>query len=130
MVARLSHTSVNCADAFELSEWWKEVLGYVDVEGDPNEAGDEECMILDPDGEQRLLFIEVEDLQVVPGRIHFDICAAGSTRDQEVERILGLGATPVADRRNPDGSGWMTLADPAGNHFCVVRSDAERESAS
>ena len=129
MVARLSHISVNCSDAFELSEWWKEVLGYADVEGDPNEAGDEECMILDPNGQQQLLFIEVANLQVVPGRIHFDICAAGSTRDQEVERILGLGATPVADRRNPDGSGWMTLADPAGNHFCIVRSDAERESA-
>lgn len=130
MAARLSHTSINCSDAFELSEWWKEVLGYVDVEGDPNEPGDEECMILDPDGEQRLLFIEVADLQDVPGRIHFDICAADSTRDEEVERILDLGATPVADRRNSDGSGWMTLADPAGNHFCVVRSHAERELAS
>ena len=130
MAARLSHTSINCSDAFELSQWWKEVLGYVDVEGDPNEAGDEECMILDPDGEQRLLFIEVADLQDVPGRIHFDICAADSTRDAEVERILDLGATAVADRRNSDGSGWMTLADPAGNLFCVVRSDAERELAS
>lgn len=130
MVSRLSHTSVNCFDAFDLSEWWKEILGYVDVEGDPNEAIDEECMILDPNGEQPLLFIEVDDLQVVPGRIHFDICAAGSTRDQEVDRILGLGASLVADRRNADGSGWMTLADPAGNTFRVVRSDAERESAS
>jgi hypothetical protein len=32
----------------------------------------------------------------------------------------------VADRRNPDGTGWMVLADPEGNHFCIVRSDAER----
>lgn len=126
MVARLSHTSINCSNAFELSEWWKEVLGHVDVEGDPNDAGDEECMILDPDGEHRLLFIEVDDLQFVPGRIHFDICAVDSTRDEEVERIMGLGATLVADRRNSDGSGWMTLADPAANHFCVVRSGAER----
>jgi catechol 2,3-dioxygenase-like lactoylglutathione lyase family enzyme len=130
MSAILSHTSINCSNAFELSEWWKQVLGYVDVDGDPNEPGDEECMIRDPDGDQRLLFIEVEDLQDVPGRIHFDICSGGSTRDEEIERILNLGAAPIADRRNPDGSGWMTLADPAGNHFCVVRSDAERQPAS
>lgn len=130
MVARLSHITINCSDAFELSEWWKAVLGYVDVEGDPNEAGDEECMIIDPGGDHRLLFIEVDDMQGAPGRIHFDICSAAATRDQEVERIVGLGAVAVADRRNSDGSGWMTLADPEGNHFCVVRSDAERASAS
>jgi hypothetical protein len=27
MVCRLSHTTFNCLDAFELSEWWKGVLG-------------------------------------------------------------------------------------------------------
>jgi len=32
----------------------------------------------------------------------------------------------VADRRNADGIGWMVLADPEGNHFCVLRSEAER----
>jgi hypothetical protein len=30
----VSHTSVDCRDAFALSEWWKQVLGYVDVPGD------------------------------------------------------------------------------------------------
>ena len=32
----------------------------------------------------------------------------------------------LADHRNPDGTGWVTLADPEGNEFCVVRSAAER----
>ncbi len=40
--------------------------------------------------------------------------------------MLGLGATEIADRRNPDGTGWMVLADPAGNLFCIVRSEEER----
>ena len=48
MVCRVSHTTFDCRDAFELSEWWKRVLGYVNVTGDPNEAGDEECVIVDP----------------------------------------------------------------------------------
>jgi catechol 2,3-dioxygenase-like lactoylglutathione lyase family enzyme len=126
MVARLSHTTINCSNAFELSAWWKQVLDFVDVEGDPNEAGDEECVILDPDGDQRLLFIEVDELQDPVGRIHFDLASRNASRDDEVERILALGATEVADRRRADGSGWVVLADPAGNRFCVVRSDAER----
>jgi len=48
------------------------------------------------------------------------------TRDEEVARLLRLGATLVADRRQPDGTGWVVLADPEGNEFCVERSAAER----
>jgi catechol 2,3-dioxygenase-like lactoylglutathione lyase family enzyme len=130
VVSRISHTSINCRNAFELSEWWKRVLDYVDVDGDPNEAGDEECMILDPKGSHRLLFIEVEELQEPDSRIHFDLAPTDRRRDEEIDRIVALGATEVADRRNPDGTGWMVLADPAGNHFCVLRSDQERTDRS
>ena len=49
-----------------------------------------------------------------------------TTRDAAVDRLLGLGATLVRDHRRPDGTGWVTLADPAGNEFCVERSAAER----
>ena len=49
-------------------------------------------------------------------------------RDQEIERVRALGATVVEDRRNPDGTGWMVLADPEGNEFCVLRSAAERQA--
>jgi predicted enzyme related to lactoylglutathione lyase len=34
--------------------------------------------------------------------------------------VLALGATHVADRRRPDGSGWFVLADPEGNEFCIL----------
>jgi hypothetical protein len=54
----------------------------------------------------------------------------GGTRDEEIERILGLGAREVAERRRPDGSGWMVLEDPAGNRFCIVCNDAERAAQS
>jgi len=40
--------------------------------------------------------------------------------------VQALGATFVADFREPDGTGWVVLADPEGNEFCVLRSDAER----
>jgi predicted enzyme related to lactoylglutathione lyase len=42
--------------------------------------------------------------------------------------VVALGARQIADRRNADGTGWMVLADPEGNEFCILRSDAERGS--
>ncbi len=48
------------------------------------------------------------------------------TRDEEVERLKGIGATEHEDHRKPDGTGWMTMADAEGNLFCVERSAAER----
>jgi hypothetical protein len=35
----------------------------------------------------------------------------------------------VGDHRKPDGSGWVTMADPEGNEFCVERSARERDEA-
>ena len=69
MTSFLSHTTVDCRDAYALSQWWKQVLDYVDVPDDPNEPGDEECMILGRDGRHRLLFIEVPEAKVGKNRI-------------------------------------------------------------
>jgi hypothetical protein len=129
VTSRVSHTTIDCHDAYGLSTWWKDVLGYTDVPGDPNEPGHEECMIVDPVSGHRLLFIEVPDRELPPKRIHLDLAPTDQLRDGEVTRLIGLGATEIADRRRPDGSGWVVLADPEGNQFCVLRSDAERAAA-
>ena len=101
MTALISHTSFDSLDAFASSVFW---------------------------GAQRLLFIEVPDTKQVKNRVHLDLKPAAGTRDLELERLLELGSTMVADRRRPDGSGWIVLADPEGNEFCILRSDAERAS--
>ena len=128
MTSTIAHTSVDSANAYELSEWWKQVLGYVDIDGDPNEPGHEECMIRSAQTGHQLLFIEVPDARQVKNRLHFDLRPADGTRDEEVARLLSIGATQVDDHREVrgDGTGWMVLADPEGNEFCVLRSDAER----
>ena len=130
MTSRVSHTTIDCHDAFALSEWWKGVLDYVDVEGDPNLPGHEECMILDRDGSHRLLFIEVPDDKVGKNRVHLDLEPVEGTHD-EIERVLGLGAREVSDHRGQygPGTGWVVLADPEGNEFCILRSQAERDAA-
>lgn len=126
MVSRVSHTTIDCANAFALSEWWKGVLDYADIPGDPNEAGHEECMIVDPISSHRLLFIETGDEKVAKNRVHLDLVPTDRSRDDEVERVVSLGAQRVADLRRPDGTGWAVLCDPEGNEFCVLRSEDER----
>ena len=67
----------------------------------------------------RLLFIEVPEAKQVKNRVHFDLDPVEGSRDEELARLLELGATVVDDRRLPDGTGWVVLADPEGNEFCV-----------
>ena len=59
-------------------------------------------------------------------RVHLDVQPVDLTRDEAVTQALTLGARVLEDHRSPDGSGWVTLADPEGNEFCVERSASER----
>jgi predicted enzyme related to lactoylglutathione lyase len=126
MTALISHTSIDSADAYSQSVWWGRVLGFAEDPEDPNLPGHEECMIFAPDGRTRVLFIEVPEKKSVKNRIHFDLVPASGTRDEELDRLLALGATVVDDLRRPDGRGWVVLADPEGNEFCILRSESER----
>jgi hypothetical protein len=74
-----------------------------------------------------VLFIEVPDPTPGKPRVHFDLRPRERTRDEEVEWVLEYGATQVADHRGiyGPGSGWVTCADPEGNQFCILRSEAE-----
>ncbi len=129
VTALISHTSFDSRDAYAMSVFWGGVLGFAEDPKDPNVPGDEECMISSADGSQRLLFITVPDAKQVKNRLHLDLKAAEGSRDQELEWLSGLGAQQVADRRRPDGSGWVVLADPEGNEFCILRSDAQRAAS-
>jgi len=132
MASFVSHMTVDCADAFALSTWWTKVLGYIDVEGVANSAGDEECMIRDRETDHSPLFIEIPDAaeskaQGGKNRLHLDIRPHDVSRDSELGALLGLGAVVVADHRGIHGprTDWVVLADPEGNEFCIFRSELE-----
>ena len=128
MTAFISHTTIDCRNAYELSEWWKRALEYVDQPDDPNEPTHEECWIQRPDGGHPLLFVEVPEGKSVKNRIHFDLRPSAGTRDEELKRLLELGAREVDDRRLRDGTGWVVLADPEDNEFCILRSQEEMDA--
>ncbi|MEU5631734.1 VOC family protein [Streptomyces rishiriensis] len=120
MTSALRHVTIDCSDAYALGNFWSEVLGMPLQEDD--EPGDEEALIEDAG----LLFVTVPEAKSQKNRIHFDLQPQDRNREEEVERLLTLGATLVDDHRKPDGTGWAVLADPEGNEFCVERSAGER----
>jgi hypothetical protein len=125
----ISHTTVDCSDAYTLSKWWEKVLDYAENPEDPNLAGHEECPITSRDGRHSVLFIQVPDKKQGKNRIHFDLRPVEGTRDAELARLIELGATEVDDLRKPDGGGWVVLADPEGNEFCILRGHTELAAA-
>ncbi|WP_436495446.1 VOC family protein [Actinokineospora sp. HUAS TT18] len=125
MTSLIHSITVDSSDPYALGTWWSGVIG-LPVHPD-DQPGDEAVLIELPAG-PRLLFVQVPEAKSVKNRVHLDLCPKG-TRDEEVERLIGLGATLVDDQRRPDGRGWVVLADPEGNEFCVERGEAERAAA-
>ncbi|WP_190138865.1 VOC family protein [Streptomyces longispororuber] len=123
MTTLVRHVTFDCSDAYGLGAFWAEVLGG--SVSDDDRPGDPEALVGTPDG-LTLLFVAVPDAKTVKNRVHFDLQPQERTRDEEVERLLRLGATVVGDHRRPDGTGWVTMTDPEGNEFCVERSAGER----
>lgn len=125
MVSVVQNVAIDCADAYELALFWSRVTGSpLPPEDGP---GVRETQVLLAEGPV-LYFNQVPEAKTVKNRIH--LCLRPETsRDREVDRLLGLGATFVGDHRNPDGSGWAVLADPEGNEFCVLRSESDRAAA-
>lgn len=122
MSSLVHHITVDCGDAYALASFWSQVTGR--PMSDEDQPGDPEVLIHLAEG-PGLLFIQVPEGKTVKNRVHLDL-QADTTRDAEVERLLGIGATLVDDQRRPNGRGWVVLADPEGNEFCVELSAAER----
>ena len=122
MASRAANFCIDAHDPYAQTMWWAEVLEDfrlpTDEEG-PNQPGEDECGLVGPD-DRYLLFLKVPEPKTVKNRMHICLRPTDRSRDEEVERILGLGA-----RRVDIGQGeqtWVVLADPEGNEFCVLSS--------
>ena len=123
MTSVVRHVTFDVAaphEPYQVAQFWSRVLGRPVSPDDRPE--DDEVQV---DGEPALLFIRVPEAKTLKNRVHLDL-QPDVTRDAEVQRLVGLGARLVDDQRRPDGTGWVVLADPAGNEFCVERGAAER----
>nr|WP_262845209.1 VOC family protein [Sphaerisporangium corydalis] len=122
MASLVRHVTFDCADAYKLGAFWATVVEGSLAEDD--HPGDPEVLV--ESAGAKLLFVVVPEPKSGKNRVHLDLQPQDRTRDEEVGRLLALGATLVEDHRRGDGTGWVTLADIEGNEFCVERSAAER----
>ncbi|MCH0562860.1 MULTISPECIES: VOC family protein [unclassified Streptomyces] len=123
MTSRFTELAIDCADPRALARFWCAVLDY--------EVQDEEDGLVTigppevPGGGNgrgpvppALTFARVPEGKTVKNRIHLDVSPADREQDEEVRRLLGLGARRADVGRGEES--WVVLADPEGNEFCVL----------
>lgn len=120
MASRASNFCIDAHDPYAQAQWWSQVLeDFVLDPAHESRPDDEECGLTGPD-QRYLLFLRVPEPKTVKNRMHLCLRPTDRHRDEEVERLLALGATQVADHRRGSDSGWVVLADLEGNEFCVL----------
>ncbi|MBB5839053.1 VOC family protein [Kribbella italica] len=125
MTSIVRTVTFDAADPWELAGFWLQVF---DVER-PDDDHPEDPYAAVNTGSVKLLFERNNDPKRAKNRVHLDL-EPDIPRDQEVERLVALGATIEHDHREPNGLGFVVMLDPAGNEFCVLRSAAERAATS
>ena len=125
MTSAVRTVTFDARDPYQLAGFWLQVFGV--ERPDDDEPGDPYAAVVTDS--VKLLFEQNNDEKVAKNRVHLDL-EPDIPRDQEVERLLALGATIADDHREPDGTGWVVMHDPEANEFCVLRSAAERAATS
>lgn len=117
MACRITELVLDCRDPSLLAAFWAEVLGYRETERDENAV-----VIAPPEGAPspiELLFSRSTDPRPAKLPLHIDVNATDRTQDEELARLIGLGARHI-DIGQGEPS-WYVLADPEGNEFCLLR---------
>jgi len=124
MTSKFTELAIDCADPGSLARFWCSVLDYeVQAEDDDGTVtigppsvsdGREDLGPVPP----RLTFAQVPERKTVKNRLHIDVNPTDREQDEEVRRLLDLGARH-ADVGQGEES-WVVLADPEGNEFCVL----------
>ena len=130
MASRLTEISLDCHDPDRLAEFWCGVLDWVVIHREPGlvevgPAGRDDAELLEAVRSgpvaPTLFLAQVPEDKVAKNRVHFDVSPVDRSQEEEVERILALGATR-ADIGQSGEESWTVVADPEGNEFCVLRS--------
>lgn len=117
MTISVGAMTLDCDDVSTVAEFWSAALGVpVDDGASPYMAS------INREGSAlpRFMFLKVPESKTAKNRLHLDLIVDGSVpRKDEVARLVGLGATHVADK-DEWGHSWAVLNDPEGNEFCVA----------
>jgi catechol 2,3-dioxygenase-like lactoylglutathione lyase family enzyme len=128
-VAAIAQISLGVSDPERAGDFWIQALGY--VRRPPRWDGDDWIVIEPPPGDSGAAIAMDHSgsrAEEFP-RIHLDLDAGERDLDEEVTRLVGLGARrvdwqhyPDPDAQHPAEPSYVVLADPEGNRFCVAGS--------
>lgn len=137
--------TIDAADPEALGGFWAEVLGYRQMDppgghatwdealaamGVPEDRRNDANAIVDPGGDGPRIFLQrVPEERAGKNRLHIDVRSApgleGEPRmtalEEEARRLIGFGAKRLErfEPAPPLGAGWIVMADPEGNEFCL-----------
>ncbi|QBR92966.1 VOC family protein [Nocardioides euryhalodurans] len=126
MTSRFTELAIDCAEPHALARFWCAVLDY-QVQDDGDDDGDVVTIGPAADGGEQvpgpvpptLTFARVPEGKAAKNRLHLDLSPSDVDQDDEVRRVLALGARHADVGQTGDES-WVCLADPEGNEFCVL----------
>ncbi|WP_166021711.1 VOC family protein [Streptomyces chilikensis] len=123
-MATIKQVSLGVHDDRRAGEFWQRALGY--VRRPPRFEGDDRIVLEPPPGEPGVAVAMDTSGSAVEEfpRVHLDLDAGDRDLDEEVERLVALGALHVDRPFHPDAVSpgerpYVVLADPEGNRFCV-----------
>jgi Glyoxalase-like domain len=119
MTARIAQWTLDVHDAELMSRFWSAALGY---RIEPRSDGSPH--LLPPDdarpGELTVWLQAGAGPKRDKNRNHPDLVADDGDVEAEVDRLVALGARRVDVGQSGD-EGFVVLADPEDNEFCVLR---------
>lgn len=113
MTLRLGNITFDCENPIAMSAFWSSAIGRTVDDGASEffaSIGTAE------DVRPRWLFVQVPEGKTAKNRCHLDL--ESDDRKAEIERLVALGATHVADKDEWDFE-WTVMNDPEGNEFCI-----------
>ena len=111
MTAQFDLVTLDSPGTEAIAQFWSHAAALHEVE---REDVDRWIVLADTAGVRRL---GIQRGATIPGSIHLDLACTPAAFDDEVARLVGLGARlRAAPRREPYGS-IANLADPDGNAF-------------
>jgi hypothetical protein len=134
----------DCRDPASLADFYARVLHYkvqdpprgfstweewMKSKGIPEEDWNSADAIVDPTGKGlRIYFQQMDTPKFGKNRLHIDVNVSGGSKvalevrrvqvNEEVERLIGLGATKQSEV-DETGEYSVVMLDPEGNEFCV-----------
>ncbi|MFD3993906.1 VOC family protein [Streptomyces sp. NPDC058548] len=122
MIGRLRCLVLDCPDAWELAEFYRQLIGGEVAGTEPRWAVGEGSAVLRGDGCPALAFQSVADHRppvwgAPEQQFHLDVRV--DDLDAAHEAVLALGAELLDD--GGGDAAWRVYADPAGHPFRLVR---------